>query len=75
MKLYFNKNEKGDILVQIEKGTALIDFDYVEMIRQLMADNSIEADWGNLEDVEKGKLNDLLGKICEAVKTGMEKQI
>jgi len=75
MKLYFNKNEKGDILVQIEKGTTLIDFDYVEMINQLMVDNKIETDWGNLEDAEQGKLKDLLDNICEAVKIGMEKQL
>lgn len=74
MKLYFNKNEKGDILVQIEKGTTLIDFDYVEMIHQLMVDNKIESDWGNLEDTEQGKLKELLDNICEAVKIGMEKQ-
>ena len=75
MKLHFDKNDKGDILVQIEKGTTLIDFDYVEMIQQLMADNKIEVSWGNLETLEQNKLQELLDKISEAVKVGSEKQL
>lgn len=75
MKLHFDKNDKGDILVQIEKGTTLIDFDYVEMIQQLMTENKIETEWGNLEAVEQAKLQDLLNKISDAVKTGLDKQI
>lgn len=75
MKLHFNKNDKGDILVQIEKGTTLVDFDYVEMILQLMNENKIETDWGNLETLERGKLQELLNKIGEAVKAGLEKQL
>ncbi len=75
MKLHFYKNDKGDILVQIEKGTTLVDFDYVEMIQQLMAENKIEAYWGNLEILEREKLQELLNKIGEAVKAGLEKQL
>ena len=75
MKLHFNKNDKGDILVQIEKGTTLVDFDYVEMIQQLMTENEIETDWGNLETLERGKLQELLNKIGEAVKARLEKQL
>ena len=75
MKLHFDKNDKGDILVQLEKGTTLIDFDYVEMIQQLMANNKIEVSWGNLETLEQNKLQELLNKISEAVKVGLEKQL
>ena len=75
MKLHFDKNDKGDILVQIEKGTTLVDFDYVEMIKQLMAENRIETEWGDLEPAEKGKLQELLNKISEAVKAGLDKQV
>lgn len=75
MKLHFDKNDKGDILVQIEKGTILNDFDYVEMIQQLMVDNKIEVSWGNLESLERNKLQELLEKISEAVKIGLEKQL
>lgn len=75
MKLHFHKNDKGDILVQIEKGTTLVDFDYVEMIQQLMVENTIETDWGNLEVIEQGKLQELLNKIGESVKAGLEKKL
>lgn len=75
MKLHFDKNDKGDILVQIEKGTTPIDFDYVEMIRQLMVDNKIEVNWGDLETLERNKLQELLDKIREAVKVGLEKPL
>ncbi len=75
MKLHFDKNDKGDIIVQIEKGTTLIDFDYVEMIQQLMADNKIETEWGGLETVEQCKLQELLNKISEAVKSGLGKHL
>ena len=68
MKLHFYKNDKGDILVQIEKGTTLVDFDYVEMIQQLMTENKLET-------LERGKLQELLNKIGEAVKAGLEKQL
>ena len=75
MKSHFDKNDKGDILVQIEKGTTLIDFDYVEMIKQLMVNNKIEVSWGNLEKLEQDKLQELLDKISQAVKVGLEKQL
>ena len=75
MKLHFNKTESGDIQVQIEKGTVLIAFDYVEMLKQLMQENTIDCDWGNLDEQERNKLNELLDKIKGAVKTGMEKPL
>lgn len=75
MKLHFNKMESGDIQVQIEKGTVLIAFDYVEMLKQLMQENTIDCDWGNLDEQEKNKLNELLDRIKGAVKTGMEKPL
>lgn len=75
MKLHFNKNDKGDIQVQIEKGTILIDFDYLEMLKQLIQNNQIEPEWGNLNMDEKERLNDLLEKIKNAVKTGMDKPL
>ena len=36
MRLLFKKKENGDIEVQIEKGTALMEFNYIEMLRQLL---------------------------------------
>ena len=49
MKLFFKKDETGNITVQIQKGTAVIDYDYVEMLKQLIEKNEIEYDWGNIE--------------------------
>lgn len=75
MKLHFKKNDKGDIQVQIEKGTVFSDFDYIEMLKQLTQNNQIECDWGNLDANEQTKLNELLDKIKDAVQTGMEKPL
>ena len=75
MKLHFNKNDKGDIQVQIEKGTVLSDFDYIEMLKQLTQNNQIECDWGNLDANEQAKLIELLNKIKDAVQIGLEKPL
>lgn len=75
MKLHFCKDDKGDIQVQIEKGTVLSGFDYIEMLKQLTQDNQIESDWGNLDIDEQKKLNELLDKIKTAVQTGMDKPL
>lgn len=54
MKLIFEKNEKGDIEVQIQEGTNLISFNYVEMLKQLLDNNTIAEDceFGNLDEEE-----------------------
>jgi hypothetical protein len=76
MKLHFSKNENGDILVQIERGTTLIDFNYIEMLNQLISKNEIEeSEWGNLEEEERIKLKELLLQISNAVKEGLEKPL
>lgn len=72
MKLFFKRDENGDITVRMQKGTVYDDFDYIEMLRQLMTDNRIEEpSFENIEDEEKVKIMDLLNKISEAVKEGM----
>ena len=55
MKLFFKKDEIGNITIQIQKGTAVIDYDYVEMLKQLIKKNEIECDWGNIEEFEQQK--------------------
>lgn len=76
MKLHFSKNENGDILVQIEKGTILINFNYIEMLSQLIIKNEIEeSEWGNLDEEERMKLRELLQQITNAVKDGLEKPL
>lgn len=72
MKLFFNKNDDGDIEVMIQSGTVLIPFDYIEMLKQLINNNEIEEpDFGNLEDIEKTKISELLSQIKNAVEEGM----
>ena len=44
MKLFFKKDEIGNITIQLQKGTAVIDYDYVEMLKQLIEKNEIECD-------------------------------
>lgn len=76
MKLHFSKNENGDILVQIEQGTILINFNYIEMLSQLIIKNEIEeSEWGNLDEEERLKLRELLQQITNAVKEGLEKPL
>ena len=73
MKLHFNKTTEGDVQVKMEKGTVLSEFDYIEMLKQLSQNNQIDSDWGNLEDNERNKIEELLEKIRNAVKSGMDK--
>ena len=75
MKLYFQKNEAGDIHTEIEIGTTLSAFDYVEMLKQLSERNEINPDWGNLDEMERTKLQELLNKIKAAVEEGMNKPL
>lgn len=75
MKLFFKKDENGNIAVQIQKGTAIIDYDYVEMLKQLIENNEIEYDWGNIEEPEQQKFTELLDKIKGAVVEGMSKHL
>lgn len=75
MKLYFQKTESGDIQTEIEVGTTISHFDYVEMLRQLSEKNQIIPDWGNLDEIERTKLQELLNKIQVAVAEGMNKPL
>lgn len=75
MKLFFKKDETGNITVQIQKGTAVIDYDYVEMLKQLIEKNEIEYDWGNIEGLEQQKFIELLDKIKDVVLEGMSKSL
>lgn len=73
MTIHFNKDEQGNIIVKIQKDLELIDFDYVEMIKLLIADNNIECKWGNLDETEKSKLQIMLDQIKVAVNNGTTK--
>jgi hypothetical protein bacD2_05560 len=76
MKLIFEKNEKGDIEVQIQKGTNLISFNYVEMLKQLLDDNTIAEDceFENLDEEEISVLKNMLNDITKAISDGQGTQ-
>ena len=45
------------------------------MLRQLSEKNEIIPDWGNLDEIERTKLQELLNKIQVAVAEGMNKPL
>ena len=68
MKLFFNKNEQGDIVVSIQNGTTVEPFNYLLILHQLMENNTIEEpDFHDFEDEQKTKIKELLQKIHDAV--------
>ena len=75
MKLFFKKDEMGNITVQIQKGTTAIDYDYVEMLKQLIEENEIECEWGNIEGFEQQKFIELLDRIKGAVDEGLNRPL
>ena len=64
MKLKFFKTESNEISLQIQRGTTFEDFSYIEMVSQLLQDNTFEdTDFGNLSEDEKEKIQKMLDKI------------
>ena len=75
MKLFFKKDEHGEIILDIQKGVVRTSFDYVEMLRQLLEHNEIEEPvFENMDDEEIAKVNELLNKIKNAVAAGFVEQ-
>ena len=75
MKLFFKKDDQGEIILEMQKGTIRTGFDYVEMLRQLLDNNEIEDPvFENLDEEEKSKVIGLLGKIKEAVSAGLARR-
>lgn len=76
MKLFFKKDEQGEIIVDIQKGTVRSSFDYVEMLKQLLEMNVIEEPvFENLDEDESSKAKEILEKIKQAVDLGRVKDI
>lgn len=77
MRLFFKKNDKGDIEVQIKKGTTLMEFNYIEMLRQLLEKNEIsdECVFEGLEAEEVSVLKKMLSEITNAVDKGLRTPI
>jgi len=69
MKLIFSKNNTNDIHVQLQRGSIIENFTYLEMINQLLVDNNFrDIDFGNLSETEKAKINSMLEKISDVFK-------
>lgn len=69
MKLIFSKNANNEIDIKLQKGTITEDFSYIEMISQLLIENSFEdTDFGNLTIEEQAKVNTMLDKIKDVFK-------
>lgn len=73
MKLVFKKNENGDVLVTMFKGTAEAQFSYIEMIKALLAGETLERDYDeSISKEEQTQINDVLKEIEN---TAIEKDI
>ena len=66
----FSKNEDDNIDIQIVSGATTIDFTYVDMVKELMVNNSIEEpvfDDGAVSEDEKERIKTMLKKISEVI--------
>ena len=69
MKLIFSKNSTNEVNVQLQKGTIIENFTYIEMINQLLVDNNFkDVHFGNLSETEKSKINSMFEKITDVFK-------
>ena len=68
MKLIFKK-EDDTISIQLIKGTTTVDFSYVDMIKELLTDNTIEDSIfeGNITQEETDRINEMLKKVQESI--------
>ena len=67
MKLIFSKDDNNEISLQLQRGTTVEDFSYIEMVRQLLEKNVFEnPDFvGSFSDEEQGKIQTMLDKISK----------
>lgn len=68
MKLIFKK-EDDNISIQLIKGTITVDFTYVDMIKELLTDNTIEESIfeGDITQEETDRINEMLKKVQESI--------
>lgn len=64
MKLVFKKNEAQDVVVTMFKGTAEIQFSYIEMIKALLAGEPLDRDFEeSFSEEEQAQINAVLQEI------------
>lgn len=64
MKLVFKKNEAKEVVVTMFKGTAEIQFSYIEMIKALLAGEPLDRDFEeSFSEEEQAQINAVLQEI------------
>lgn len=73
MKLVFKKNEAQEVAVTMFKGTAEIQFSYIEMIKALLAGEPLDRDFDeNFSEEEQAQINEVLQEIENTSKENNE---
>ena len=73
MKLVFKKNEAQEVAVTMFKGTAEIQFSYIEMIKALLAGEPLDRDFDeNFSEEEQAQINAVLQEIENTSKENNE---
>ena len=73
MKLVFKKNEAQEVVVTMFKGTAEIQFSYIEMIKALLAGEPLDRDFDeNFSEEEQAQINAVLQEIENTSKENNE---
>ncbi len=69
MKLVFSKNEELEISVHKKSGDSLSDFTYIDMIKELIREQKLDAPEldGEFSEAEKGSINSMVKHINDEV--------
>lgn len=75
MNILFKKNEDGQIVAKIQNGENEADFDYVVLLKKLMATEVVTITFGpGIESTEQEKINELFEKIKQCVNESPSEQ-
>jgi hypothetical protein len=68
MQLIFKRLDKN-LTIEIKEGVSTTEFNYVEMIKKVLQKEVFEETLfeGDISDEEKSKINEMVGKINEAL--------
>lgn len=69
MKLYFSKDSSDEIVVKMSTTTVVEEFSYVDMIKNLLLDNTFDdTDFSSdISDDEKERIENMLSSINESI--------
>jgi len=75
MNILFKKNEDGQIIAKMQNGENVIDFDYVVLLKNLMATEQVSITFeSGIEEIEQEKINELFEKIKQCVNESSSEQ-